>query len=68
MILAARDLADFAKVAFHNVGNRFIVFVDGFAGLEIDIRVLRRAADDRIVRIQRALAEFADRVPIDEFL
>lgn len=67
MILAARDLADFAKVAFHNVGNRFIVFVDGFAGLEIDIRVLRRAADDRIVRIQRALAEFADRVPIDEF-
>lgn len=67
MVLAARDLADLAEVVFHDVWYGFIIFVDGFAGLEIDIRVLRRAADDGVVRIQRALTEGLDGFPVEQF-
>jgi hypothetical protein len=64
MVLAARDFRNLGQIVLHDVRHRFIILVHGFAGLEVDIRVLCRAADDRRVRIQAALTECADGVPV----
>ena len=57
MVFTAGDLADFGHVFFHDFRNRFIVFVNGFAALEVSIRVLGRAAHNRSIRIQATLPE-----------
>ena len=54
MILAAGELGEFVH-SFLDFGRAFIIeFVDSFAALEEDIRVLGGTVDDRVFRVHRA--------------
>ena len=55
--MAAGYLANLVHVILNNCGDCVIILVRGFAALEVDIRVLRRARLMRMLRIERAVAE-----------
>jgi len=64
-ILAAGELAEFLHRGGHDVGAGLVELVDGFAALEIDVRVLGGAADEGLFRIQRAGAVVGDELVAD---
>ena len=67
MVLASRDLREICHGFLDKLRQRFIVLVGGFLRLEVDIRILRRTADDRMIRVQCACTELLDRIPVEEF-
>ena len=67
MVLASRDLREIRHSFLDKLRQRFIVLVGGFLRLEVDIRILRRTADDRMIRVQCACTELLDRIPVEEF-
>ena len=66
VMLTARDLREVRHGLLDELWNRIVVFVDSLALLEVDIRVLRRTANDRMIRIQCATAERLDRIPVEQ--
>ena len=66
VMLTARDLCEISHGLLDELRNGLVVFIDGLALLEVDIRVLRRAADDRMIRVQCAAAERLDRIPVEQ--
>ena len=66
MIASACDGTDFVHVALNNVRNRFIKWIRRFAMLEINIRIFRRAANDRMIRMQGGGAETGECIRIDQ--
>ena len=66
MVLPAGERADLRHIAFDNVGQRLIKTVTRLSFLEVDIRVLRRSADDRMIRMQRVTAEAVERGPVQQ--
>ena len=65
VILAAGNLLDDLHLLFDDGGRGEIVLVGRFAVLEVNVGVLRGAALDRMLRIQRAGAEFFDLLEVD---
>ena len=59
LVLSARQLFDLVHHALNYLGRGGVVFVGGFAVLEVDIRVLRRAFLVRVVGVERARFELA---------
>ena len=66
-IITASQLADFFHVFFNDFRQGIIVFVDSFASLEVDIRVLSRTAGNRVIRIQGMFAEFIQCFVVNQF-
>ena len=66
MVFAAGQLADLAHIVFDNTGNRLIVRVGYFPLLEVNIRVLRGAANHRMIGIQRPATECVERILINQ--
>lgn len=66
MVLPAGERADLRHIAFDNVGQRLIKTVARLPLTEVDIRVLRRSADDRMIRMQRVTAEAVERGPVQQ--
>ena len=60
LVRTAGDLGHFVHDLFHDCRNSIIVLVAGFTALEVDIRVLRGAAQSRMIRIQRTGTELSD--------
>ena len=68
LVLAAGDAGDVFHHGFDDGGRGLVILVGGFAALEVNVRVLRGALLMRMLRIERALAEAAHRVPIHQLL
>ena len=66
VIFASGELGHLRHVFFDDRGDRFVILVGGFTVLEVDVRVLRGALLMRMIRVQGALSEFGDLVPIDQ--
>ena len=67
MIFTAGDLADLGHVILNDFRNRFIILVDGFAALEVGVRILGGAPHYRSVRVQAPLAERFYSFPVQHF-
>ena len=67
MILTARDFAEIGHRFVNKFRQSFIVRVDGFACLEINIRILSRTAKNRMIRRQCAFAERLNGIPVEDF-
>jgi len=65
MILPPDDAGELIHRLFDDGGRRIIVLVAGLAALEIDVRVLRGAADDRMLRVQGTCAVSGDQLVVD---
>ena len=65
LVVGADLLVDLVHVFYHDLGNRVIVGVACLSCLEEDIVVLGGTAGDRMLGVQRAAAEFLDRIPIE---
>ena len=65
LVLLAGELVYLAHVLLDEGRHRVVVAVAGLARLEEDIRVLRRAAQHRMLRVQRPLAERLHSVHIE---
>ena len=68
VVLASGDLADFVHVMLNDGRDRFIIFVAGFAVLEVDVRVLRAAAQVRMLRVQGAGTEGRNRIAVKQLI
>ena len=66
LILSADLLAELLHVIGNDVGQRFVVLVRSFSGLEEDIRVLSGAADDGMLGIQGSVSEGLDGIHVDQ--
>ena len=66
VILAAGDFRELVHEVLDDSGNGVVVFVDGFAALEIDVRILRGAVDVRALRRHGAGAEGGDVLFVDD--
>ena len=66
MMLAARDLCDVGHGLLDELRQRIVEAVGRFTRLEVDVRVRRGAAQDRMVRIERAAAEGLDGIPVEQ--
>ena len=66
VMLAARDLCEVCHGILDELRDGIVVAVDRLALLEVDVRVLCRAADDRMIRIQCTAAEGCDRIPVED--
>ena len=67
MIFTAGQLADFAHVILYDFRQSIVIGVYSLTGLEVNIRVLCGAADNRIIRIQTAFTECVYRILIQQF-
>ena len=67
MIFTAGDLADLGHVILYDFRNRFIIFVDSFAALEVGIRILGGTPHHRSVRVQAPLTERLHCIPVQHF-
>ena len=67
VMLASRDLREIGHGFLDERGQRFVVLVGGFLRLEVDVRILRRAANDRVIRVQRTRTELIQGIPVEEF-
>ena len=63
-VLAMGELRETIHRILHNARRRLVEPVDRFPPLEIDVRILRRAANERIVRIQRPVAMLVDQAVV----
>ena len=68
LVVAAGQFADLVHDFLDDVRGGQVVFVGSLAALEVDVRVLGRAALMRMLGVERALAEGLDLVPRHEFL
>ena len=66
VVLAAGEFLDLGHVGLDDFGNRFIVGVGNFALLEVNVRVLGRAPNHRMIRAQRAAAESVQAILVDQ--
>ena len=66
MIFTAGNFRNFGHVSFDNVGQFLPVAIGHFALLEIDIRVLHRAFEHRMVRVEAAAAERVDGIAVKQ--
>ncbi len=57
LVAAAGDLCDFAHVVLYEFGKGVVVFVGGFAALEVNVRVLCGAGLMRVLGVERTGAE-----------
>ena len=57
---------DFRHIAFHQIGQREVEAVTGLPLLEVDIRVLRGAADHRVIRVQRLTTKALQRRAVQQ--
>ncbi len=57
MVVAPGDPADFTHVLFHNVRDSLVIAVGCLTRLEVDIRVLDRAALNGVIRVQGVRTE-----------
>ena len=64
MVLTANGFADLLHVFFHDIGNCIVIKICSFAALEVNIRVLSCATGNRMLRIERTIAEFFQRIII----
>ena len=67
LVFGADSAVDLVHVVFGDLDNFFVIGVAGFARLEEDVRVLRRAAQHGMLRVQRAAAEGVDGIHIHHF-
>ncbi len=63
-VLPARDVAEALHGALDDGRCGVVVTVDGLARLEIHVGVLRGAADERVIRVQRAVAMLVDELVV----
>ena len=66
MMLAARDLCEVSHGLLDELWQCIVEAVGCFTRLEVDVRVRRGAAQDRVVRVQRAAAEGLDGIPVEK--
>ena len=66
VVFAAGEFFDLGHVGLDDFGNRFIVGVGNFALLEVNVRVLGRAPNHRMIRAQRAAAESVQAILVDQ--
>ena len=66
LIIASGKSVDLAHGFFDDVGQLQVKLVHRFAGLEINIRILRRPASHGVVRIQGPRAKRRDRLPVQQ--
>ena len=66
MVLAARDLREVSHGLLDELWQRIVEAVGRFTRLEVDVRVRRGAAQDRVVRVQRAATEGLDGIPVEK--
>ena len=64
--MAARDLGELVHGFLCNLWDSFIVGVHSFTHLEVDVRVLCRAAQDRLVWVEGTRPVSADQVIVHE--
>ena len=62
MIITPGALAELAHGLVHDFGNSVVIPVHAFARLKINVGILRRAAQNRMVRRKRPAAVFADKI------
>ena len=67
LVVRADLLVDLVHVLDNGLRDRVVVLVAGLTCLEEDVAVLRLAAEDRVLRIQRMSSERVDRVPVEHF-
>ena len=67
-VFTSGEFAHFTHVTGDDVGNGLVVLVAGFGGLEVNIAVLRGAADYGRIRIEGLLAESFQRLFADHAL
>ena len=65
VMFTARDFGHVSHSFFHKIRQSFIELIGGFAFLEVYVRILGSAADNRMIRIQRTAAEFFYRFPVE---
>ncbi len=65
LVSPAGGLRELLHDLFHDVRAGVVEGITGFAGLEKDVGILRRAADDRMIRAQRARAVLEDSLLVD---
>ena len=66
MIIPTSQFVDLAHVFFDNSGNSFIIGVGNFPFLEVNVRILRGASNNRVIRAQRPAAECIQGVLINQ--
>ena len=66
MIFTAGQLADFAHVILYDFRQSIVIGVNSLTSLEVNIRVLCGAADNRIIRVQTAFTECIYRILIQQ--
>ena len=65
MVLAADHLGELIHDLLYNIGGSLVVMVGRLADLEENVRVLRRTADERMIRRHAASAMLANQVVVD---
>ena len=65
LVRAARELGELVHVLLDDRRGGLVVLLAALAALEVDVRVLRRAAHRGMLRIKRTLAEVLDELVID---
>ena len=68
VVFTAGDTLNLFHHFFHDFGNGVVVFVAGFASLEVNIGVLSGAVKLRMLGVQSAFLEIFDILHIDDFL
>ena len=66
MMFAPRDLRHLRHRFFDERRNGVVILVDRFTSLEVNIGVLRRTANDRMLGVERAAAERVHRIPVED--
>ena len=65
MVLAPRDFRHLSHRFFDKLRDCVIVAVNSFTSLEIDIGILRCAADNRMIWVKRTAAKCVNSIPIE---
>ena len=66
MMFASGELCDVRHCLLDNIRQLIVILIDGLADLEIHVGIGCGAANDGMIRIERAAAEGIDRIVIDE--
>ena len=67
MMLATGDFRHLSHSFFNEVGNGVVIFIGNFAALEVDVGVLRGAADNGMIGVKSATTELFNGIPIQNF-
>ena len=66
LVLSARKLRDLAHVFVYDIRNRVVELVRGLSALEVDIAVLSRTSDNRVLRVKSVILKRFKSVPINQ--